>query len=379
MVLKLFSQKEKPTTVDILSLIPDAIMQVDSVGKILWLNDCAAKIFRIEKNELSKMNINESIESGLGLIQQASQGERSVVGRVKSSAVKDLYVEITAQRQENFFVASFRDVTQNYKTVTNILVEHECSKKTNKDKNNFLVKLSNELRSPIQSVIGFSQAMIDGLGGSMSAKQEKYVKIINKNSVDVLYLLDKIIELAKTESNLLDYDYQIFDAVNTVQSMAREFEPIAKAKNLAVSFDSSEIIKKTIFSDENAIKFVLQNILETSVATTDIGSINIAVHHPTQELLESRCFDIGSEEFNEKNYIMVSVSDTGSGFLENDVETLFDPYTQLSKTNKKNIVRSIALASSKNIIKHLNGDIWVESEPMQGATYNFIVPVGKFM
>src|SRR5574344_1247676 len=223
MVLKIFSQKEK-TQVDLLSLISDGILQVSTSGEIQWLNDDVSRIFHIEKQELSKININDAIESGLDLIKQAAQSSRSVVGRVKSKAVKDLYVEITARMCDDFFVATFRDVTQNYKTVTNILVEHECSKKTNKDKNNFLVKLSNELRSPIQSVIGFSQAMIDGLGGSMSAKQEKYVKIINKNSSDLLYLLNKIIEMARTESNLFEYDYQIFDVVNTVQNISRFFE-----------------------------------------------------------------------------------------------------------------------------------------------------------
>ncbi len=373
----LFSQKEK--SVNILDLLPDGVIQFQDTGKVIWLNDEAARIFHIEKHELSKLNLNESVESGLDLVKQASQSQRSVVGRVKSQAVKDLYVEITAKQYQNTYVATFRDVTQNYKTVTNILVEHECSKRTNKDKNNFLVKLSNEIRSPIQSIMGFSQAMIDGLGGSMSDKQEKYVRIINKNSSDVLYFFDKIIELAKTESNLYTSDYQIFDVVNTVQNMTRDLEQIAKAKKLAVSFDSGEVIKKTIFSDEEALKSILKNIFETSLATTDIGSINVKVHHPTPELLEQKGNVEITEEHSEKNYIMVSISDTGAGFVESDLETLFEPYLQLEKPNKKYIVRSIALASAKNLVNHLKGFIWVESEPMQGTVYNFVLPVGKFM
>ena len=130
------------------------------------------------------------------------------------------------------------------------MIEHESSKKVNKDKNTFLVKLSNELKSPVHSISGFSQAMIDGLGGEMSEKQEKYIKIINKNSNELLYLLDKILELSKTESNLVEYDFQIFDIVNAAQMAVKTHEQTAKEKNLNLIFSSEEIVKRTGFSNK---------------------------------------------------------------------------------------------------------------------------------
>lgn len=373
-----FSFLSKSKDIDILSSVPDGLMLVDESGNIEWLNEQVCVLLRTDRNVLLKQNIELFIESGLDLIRQATNSTRSVVGHLISDLSKDLYVEITAKTANTSYVVALRDVTQNYKTVTNILVEHECSKRSNNDKNNFLVKLSNELKSPIQSVIGFSQAMIDGLGGAMSERQEKYVKIINKNSSDVLYLLDKIIDLAKTEANLFDYDFQIFDAVNTVQNVLKTFEPLAAAKNIEMSLDTSDVIKKTIFSDENALKLALQNVFETSLNLTDIGSISVRVAHPDQELVEAQGFEI-PQEFSEKSYLLISVSDTGAGFVSSDLDILFDPYAQLEKTNKKNIVRSLALTSSRNMIKHLKGNIWIESEPMQGTVYNIIIPVGKFM
>ncbi len=373
-----FSFLSKSKDIDILSSVPDGLMLVDESGSIEWLNEQVCVLLRSDRNVLLKQNIELFIESGLDLIRQATNSTRSVVGHLISDLSKDLYVEITAKTANTSYVVALRDVTQNYKTVTNILVEHECSKRSNNDKNNFLVKLSNELKSPIQSVIGFSQAMIDGLGGAMSERQEKYVKIINKNSSDVLYLLDKIIDLAKTEANLFDYDFQIFDAVNTVQNVLKTFEPLAAAKKIEMSLDTSDVIKKTIFSDENALKLALQNVFETSLNLTDIGSISVRVAHPDQELVEAQGFEV-PQEFSEKSYLLISVSDTGAGFVSSDLDILFDPYAQLEKTNKKNIVRSLALTSSKNMIKHLKGNIWIESEPMQGTVYNIIIPVGKFM
>lgn len=378
MVFKSFLSKAKD--IDILASVPDGIMLIDGAGKVDWANDVIISLLKINRNEVLGKEINVIIESGFDLIKQAAESFKSVVGRSKVGTGKDIFFEITAKPIDGHFVVSFRDVTQNYKTVTNIMVEHECSQKVNKDKNTFLVKLSNELKSPIHSVIGFSQAMIDGLGGAMSEKQEKYIKIINKNSGEVLYLINKIIELAKTESNLFEHDFQIFDVTNTILAMLKEFEPVIKSKNLSLNFDASEVVKKTVFSDENSLKVILQNILETSVNSTDIGSINLKIRHPEQEILsELNLVGHDVEDFSDKSYLMLSLTDTGAGIGENDMDVIFEPYKQLDRPNKKNIVRSLALASAKNLVKYLKGAIWIDSEPMQGATYNVIIPIEKFM
>lgn len=374
MAFKSFLSKTKD--IDILTSIPDGVVLIDNNGKIEWVNDVLTSLLKSNKGDISKHNFNELIESGLDLAKQAAESSKSVVGRAKNIEGKDLYFEITAKPVEDCFVISLRDITQNYKTVTSIMVEHESSKKINKDKNVFLVKLSNELKSPIHSIIGFSQAIVDGLGGDISEKQEKYLKIINKNSNEVLYLMDKIIELSKTESNLFENDFQIFDVTNSIQSVLKNYEQIIKSKNLNFSFDSEEISKKTIFSDENVLKIVLQNILETSINSTDIGSISVKMLHPDLELISQKIIDV-SEFANDKSYLLIKISDTGAGINESDLATIFEPYAQLDKANKKNIVKSIALASAKNLVRYLKGAIWLESEPMQGSTYNVIIPVDK--
>lgn len=378
MVFKSFRSKSKE--LDILTSIPDGVMLIDNTGKVQWENDVLPILLNLSKNKISKSNINEIIESGLSLAQQASQSHKTAVGRVKGEeeGLQDLYVEMTANNVDDFFVISLRDVTQNYKTVTSIMVEHESYKKVNKDKNAFLVKLSNELKSPLHSIIGFSQAMVDGLGGEMAPKQEKYIKIINKNSNELIYLLDKILELSKTESNLFDYEYQIFDITNAMQLVLKKYEQDIKTKKLILNFDIDEVVKRTVFSAESAFKVVLENVVETSISTTDIGSISVKAYHPDLEFVAQQGIQV-SEMATDKSYLMVTISDTGAGIAEGDLKVLFEPYAQLDRPNKKNIVRSIALASAKNIIKYMKGAIWVESELMQGTTYNIIVPIEKFV
>lgn len=374
MVFKSFLSKAKD--IDILAAIPDGVLLIDENGKIEWINDVAALLLDMPKSDALKRNINDIMDGGIELAKQAALHFKSVVGRTRNKENKDIFLEIMAKPIENFIVISLRDVTQSYKTVTNIMVEQESSKKINKDKNVFLVKLSNELKSPIHSVMGFSQAMIDGLGGEMSEKQEKYIKIINKNSNDVLYFIEKILELSKTESNLFEYEFQIFDAINSMQSVLKNFEQRIKDKSLNLNFDMTDLIKKAIFSDENAFKTIFQNILETSINSTDIGSINIKAYHPEPEYVADQGIEI-PEEASDKSYMMLTITDTGAGISEADLDVIFEPYAMLDRPNKKSVVRSIALSSARNLVKYLKGAIWIESEPMQGTTYNLILPIEK--
>lgn len=367
MVFKKFLSKVKDT--DILSSFPDGILVIGTDGSIELINEKATALLDISKNELFKQNINDVFENGLELVNQALTS--AVVAKSKDS-----YFDMTAKTYDDKVIISFRDVTQNYKTVTTIVAEHETTKKFNKDKNVFLTKLSNEIKSPLHSIIGFSQAMVDGLGGEMTDKQEKYIKIINKNSNEMLYLLDKILELSKTESNLFEYDYQVFDVINTVQTILKNYEPALKAKSLNLTLEAEDALKKAVYSVEGAFKVIFQNIIETSINSTDIGSINIKIYHPELEAVSQLGLEI-PEGSNEKSFLMFNISDTGTGISENDLDVIFEPYSQLDRPNKKYIVRSIALASAKNLVKYLKGEIWLESEPMQGTTYNVIIPIEK--
>lgn len=365
--------------IDILSNLPDGVMLVNPVGEIEWCNDKVADLFKCDKTFLARIDVNELIESGFDLIKQTALSNQSAVGKVKAENAKNMYFEITSLNVQNSYVVCLRDITQNYKTVTNLMIEKKSAKKNNSDKNNFLVKLSNEYKSPLQSIQRFSQAMIDGLGGEMTEKQDKYIKIINKNSSEALYFINKVIELAKTESNLFEYDSQIFDIVNCSQIVAKEFELEALEKNIEFNFDTSDITKKSIFSDEGAIKVILKNILEVCLSMTDLGSISVKLCHPERDLVAQHGYEVPEEEeeFNKKSYILFTVTDTGAGYSELEQEDLFEPYLQLDKPNKKNILRSITLASVRNLVKHLKGEMWLETELMNGTTYNVIIPVAR--
>ena len=182
----------KTRVIDIQSCLPDGVILVTTEGTIQWNNDVAMTLFP-QVVSLINTNVDEYLDDGLNIIIAAADTSKPVVAKVVGS---EEYIELTAKAIEGAYVVSMRDATQKYKTVNTIIEGHENSKKINNDKNAFLIKLSNDLKSPLPSIIGFSQAIIDGLGGSVSEKQEKYLKIINKNSSDLLYFFNKLLELS---------------------------------------------------------------------------------------------------------------------------------------------------------------------------------------
>ena len=176
-----------------------------------------------------------------------------------------------------------------------------------------LTKIKSEFKSPIQSILGFSQALNDGLGGEINDKQRKYVRIINKNATELLYFMDKFFEFAQVESKLYQKHMQSFDITELIQSVIRENEVTITTKKLNITTNFENIASKNIYSDENALKIILQNIIEISIKLTEIGSISIDLYNPSLSDVE----DVGItpiKNATETSYMMIRISDNGIGY-----------------------------------------------------------------
>ena len=373
----LFNNKDEEEE-DLLTKLPDNVALLNNQGSFLWCNDVAQKTLSKLKENFSEGYIDNVFDNAMDLIVKLAESGLTKVIKAKTPDEKDMFFEFTARKTEEGYLVCFRDNTQSYKTLTSIFVEHESLRKTNKDKNNFLVKLSGDFRNPLQSIVGFSQALLGGIGGELNEKQAKYVNIINKNSTDVLYLIDKILELSKAESNLFEKKWGYFDAINILNNVIKNNEKDAQAKNIEINVEVAKDVKRTIYSDEAMLKIVLENIIESAIKFTDVGSINIEVSHPDLELVSEKGF-LPVENAKEKSYIMFKIDDQSLGISDIELENLFEPYAQLDNPNKNNVFRSIAFATIKNIIRIMKGNVWVEPEAMHGTTYCVIIPAEKVM
>jgi signal transduction histidine kinase len=351
----------RTNSIDAEKALPDGVVYCSKDGKILWVNDKAAEIFETSKMHLMTSNISTFIENALNLINTSVIFNKPVIAKFVS---KDVYFDMTTKEIEEGFVLDFRDVIQsNERPFSNDNEQEEV----NKNKNSFLLKLTNDLKSPLQSIVGFSQAMADGLGGEMSEQQDKYIRIIKKNSSDLMYFVGKLLELSKTESEMKAPEFKTFDIVNLINSTVRYNEQLYKDKELKWNVTIEEGMKNTLVSDEELIKNVLQNILEVVLRSIDMGEIGVTLTIPDAEFLNSK-------NLTTKDYLMISISSSSLLLSENDLEFMFDPYKIIDTSNRKNVLRAITLACVKNNVQALNGLVWAESKILKNTSFNVLIP-----
>lgn len=349
----------RTNSIDVEKALPDALVLCAKDGKIQWVNDAAAEIFETSKMHLLTSNISDFIENPMNLIYNSIIMHKPIITKF---AGKEIYFDMTAKEIEEGYVLDFRDAVAPAPKITEVDTEV-----VNREKNNFLIKLSNDLKSPIQSIVGFSQAMSDGLGGEMSPQQEKYIRIIKKNSTELMYFVGKLLELSQTESCLRTPENKTFDVTSTLNAVVRFNEQLFKGKDVRISIKQDEGFKKTISTDEEILKNILQDLLEVILKAVDMGDINIHLSNPDDEF-------IASKNLAPAQYTLITLSSSSLLLSENDLECMFDPYKIVDSTNRKNVLRAIVLASVKNLVQSLNGSIWVESQILKSTSFNLIIP-----
>lgn len=351
----------KTNSIDVEKALPDALIFINKDGKIQWVNDIASEIFETSKMHLMTSHIFDFIENAMNLITNAVIMNKSIITKLID---KELYFDMTVREIDDGYVLDFRQATQTSSDINN----NSETSAINREKNNFLLKMSNDLKSPIQSIVGFSQAMTDGLGGSMSEQQEKYVKIINKNSVELMYLISKLLELSQTESLLKQPENKTVDALALVNSVVKYNEQLYKGKDVKISVVQNDDYKKTINTDAEILKNILQDLFEVILKSVDMGEVVITLSNPDENEIEEKNLKSGV-------YTKFSIASSSLLLSENDLDCMFDPYKILETSNRKNVLRAIVLASVKNLVKSLNGIVWAESQILKSTSLNVIIPV----
>lgn len=357
---------------EVLQYLPDAVLIVrEEDGKILQINDKAARIFGLDRDELENVNFNNLVIKGMDLAYQSSVKDVPVIGGASLDG-DEFFVELNASLVDDSYYITIRDVT----AMTNVLINAEKTGRLNKDKNIMLSKLATDFKSPLQSIMGFSQALTDGLGGEINEKQQKYVKIINKNAADLYEFMDKFFEFSNVESALYETSYMVFDIEKLINTVLKNFEASIRRKKLCVELVAEPAVNKAVFSDEKALKTILKNVIEISVALTELGSITVSLSNPELSVVERTGVKL-IKNANDTSYMEIMIADNGVGLKENELDGIFEPYIQVDKFNKKNMLRTFSLGTVKELVKRLNGAIWIETEIMKGTIFHIIIPVEK--
>jgi signal transduction histidine kinase len=223
-------------------------------------------------------------------------------------------------------------------------------------KSPFLANMSHELRTPLNAILGYTELMADGAYGEPSEKMLGILKRLEANGRHLLGLINDVLDLSKIEAGQLVLelsDYSVQDIAQTVRST---LEPLAADKKLGFKVEMAPELPPGR-GDGRRLTQVLINLVGNAIKFTDTGEVAIKA------------------EANNGSFY-VSVRDTGPGISAADQAKLFQEFQQADNAiTRKKGGTGLGLAISKRIIEMHGGKIWVESQPGQGSTFAFTLPV----
>jgi signal transduction histidine kinase len=223
-------------------------------------------------------------------------------------------------------------------------------------KSQFLANMSHELRTPLNAILGYTELMADGAYGEPSEKMMGVLKRLESNGRHLLGLINDVLDLSKIEAGQLVLelsDYSIQDIAQTVRST---LEPLVADKKLAFKLELAPELPAG-HGDGRRLTQVLINLVGNAIKFTDTGEV----------VIKAAATD-GS--------FHLSVCDTGPGISAADQTKLFQEFQQADNAiTRKKGGTGLGLAISKRIIEMHGGRIWVESQPGEGSTFAFTLPV----
>ncbi|MDH3347836.1 MAG: PAS domain S-box protein [Desulfobulbaceae bacterium] len=257
-------------------------------------------------------------------------------------------------------------------------VTKEMTEMASKAKSVFLANMSHELRTPLNSVIGFSDLMLNGLAGKMSESQEEYLGDIRESGVYLLKLINEILDLSKIEAGKMELEFNEMDIEDVLELSVMLIKQKAMKHGLQLDIQiDSEL--PSIFADEKKIKQVVVNFLSNAAKfTPDNGKIILRaekVSGKAERIVKSLSMIDQQKNVSVASYMEVSVTDTGCGIQHEEIDKLFQPFTQVGVSlSEKPEGTGLGLALCRKIIEMHHGVIWVESEFGQGSSFGFALP-----
>ena len=218
-----------------------------------------------------------------------------------------------------------------------------------KMKNAFIANMSQEIRTPLNAIVGFAHLVTETTNAS---EQREYFSIINKNCDLLLKLINDILDLSKIESGRLNYNVSEVELRDICQE-AYVVQSLKMTSDVALLYNSVAMPSVRLWIDPHRVEQVLLNLLSNAIKFTSKGFISLF-------------YEV------EDMFVRVSVMDTGIGISEEKLESVFERFVKLDDFYQG---AGLGLPICKMIVEQLGGEIGVRSELGKGSTFWFTLPL----
>ncbi|NDW11656.1 response regulator [Bacteroides sp. 214] len=324
---------EELTLLDI--ILPEGLNLFHDPQELIGQN--ANIIYTPEVCELLRNNIKQSLDSG---------EVKSIEYPVELIGTTYYYrANITPIENRRVFVL-FSDISDRIKRMQNLLEARLLAEEGDRMKTSFIANMSHEIRTPLNAIIGFTEIIA---AEEDPARRDEYLEIIHTNNGLLLQLVNDILDLSLIESGRYEIHLSQANIHSLIGDVANTYRnKVGKHIELKVVYPDKE---KTLLTDPNRVKQVLFNFLSNAVKNTTKGTITL-----------------GAEETKEG--LRFFVSDTGRGIPQDKLKSIF---TRFEKVNSFSQGTGLGLSIADNLVKHLGGEIVVDSEVGKGSTFSFTI------
>ena len=249
-----------------------------------------------------------------------------------------------------------QDITIRKRAEEKLIENDNFLQKLNADKDRFISILSHDLKSPFNSILGFSEVLTEDIRKLNTDEIEDIARNINKSARNTLYLLEDLLAWAMTQQGKIIFKPQKLSLADICKNILEILNPKAVAKNITINYYIADRIK--VFADIDMIKTVLRNLISNALKfTNNGGTINV------------------SSEENSEN-VTISISDNGVGIKPENITKLFNISEVITtKGTAEETGTGLGLLLCKEFVEKHGGKIWVESEVGKGSVFKFTLPI----
>ncbi len=228
----------------------------------------------------------------------------------------------------------------------------------NRLKTLYLANTSDELRTPITTIMGYGSILLDGACGSLNDEQARAVGQLTENAQGLLRLVDQVLDYSKLERGEKRLYKKRQEVGTLLEEIKSELAPIEAKRPYKVQYNISGCVSP-LETDWRKLKSILVNLLNNAIKFTDEGEVKLTV--------------MNGSSGHEVSFV---VSDTGIGIPKEHLSMIFNKFHQVDgSTSKRYQGTGLGLTITKNLVELLSGKIEVESELGRGSTFTVTMPV----